>query len=78
MMSRFDYVQFDSEHTKKLLGIKTQVMTLEKTINELGPSRATSLAHTKLEEVYMWLGKALRDSQVTLLGSNPSDERGNT
>jgi len=31
--------------------------------------RAKALAITKLEEVYMWIGKAIRDDQIKRNGS---------
>ena len=33
-------------------------------INLLPEGRAKSLALTKLEECYMWIGKAIRDAQM--------------
>ena len=61
MSGRFDYVQFDSETQKRQLDLRGLCEELEDRIEELGPSRTASLAMTKLEECYMWAGKALRD-----------------
>lgn len=44
---------------------------------ELPKGRAQSLAITKLEECYMWIGKGLRDKQVARGGSSEElKERG--
>lgn len=37
-------------------------------------ARAKALALTKLEECYMWIGKALRDDQIARIGSAPLQE----
>ena len=65
MQGRFDYVKFDEESTRKQEDFKLQCIGLEGNIeDELKPGRARSLALTKLEEMYMWFGKAIRDEQV--------------
>lgn len=38
-------------------------------IESLPPGRAKALAVTKLEECYMWIGKAIRDEQIARNGS---------
>ena len=64
-MSRFDYVKYDEEATRQQENFKTVVVGLEHMINEfIGKGRASSLAITKLEECYMWIGKQIRDDQV--------------
>lgn len=74
-MSRFDYVKYD-DHAFALQGLtKDMVMELEKMIDTIGSSldpladkskvgRSKAMAITKLEEVYMWIGKAIRDDQI--------------
>ena len=53
------------EHAGKQSEFKDQCTTLERLIENLLPgSREASLAITKLEECYMWIGKAIRNSQV--------------
>lgn len=63
-MSRFDYVKYDEVAMKQQEIAKAKVTDLEMFISSLGGSRNTSLALTKLEEVYMWIGKELRDDCV--------------
>ena len=63
-MSRFDYVKYDNAAIVDQQEAKDYCQKLEQLINDLGNSRATSLAHTKLEECYMWIGKAIRDEQI--------------
>jgi hypothetical protein len=74
MSGRFDYVQYDNFAVEQSAKFKVAVEGLEKIINmefpPAGPGhqdsvgRAKSLALTKLEECYMWIGKAIRDSQL--------------
>lgn len=69
-MSRFDYVKYDPIAATQQLGAKNLSTELEQFIEvQLKPGRAKSLAITKLEEVYMWIGKAIRDDQIARNGS---------
>lgn len=64
-MSRFDYVKYDETAILKQAMFKEMFETVDKTIEmEMTNSRAKSLILTKLEEAYMWIGKAIRDEQV--------------
>lgn len=63
-MSRFDYVKFDDATAKKLSDFKDRFVGLEKDCAQIKDGRAKSLVLTKLEEAYMWIGKALRDEQI--------------
>lgn len=64
-MSRFDYVKYgptaiaDQEHFKKSF----ETLEAEVGIRLMSP-RAKALVLTKLEEAYMWIGKAIRDDQI--------------
>lgn len=60
-MRRFDYVRYDEETQKTSMYIRDQILEVEKSILELGQSREASLAITKLEECYMWIGKHLKN-----------------
>lgn len=72
-MSRFNYVKFDERATGECEFAKKQCEELEKFIGTVLPEgRAKALALTKLEECYMWIGKAIRDSQVAR--SRPAPE----
>jgi hypothetical protein len=64
-MSRFDYVKYDSKAQDDQAFFKDIAESLEREISTaLGSPRAKSLALTKPEECYMWIGKAIRDDQI--------------
>ncbi len=64
-MSTFDYVKYDELAIAVQANLKRQFEGIEATIQTLDNGRAKSLAITKLEEAYMWCGKAIRDEQIT-------------
>lgn len=77
MSKRFDYVKYNENTIKKQERFKGLVLLLEKEIDTIGQQipamargvivgRPKSLAFTALEEVYMWIGKALKDEQIFL------------
>ncbi len=69
-MSRFDYVKYDETTQKVQERAKLLVQDVEHLITvHCKPGRAQSLALTKLEECYMWIGKAIRDEQIVRNGS---------
>ena len=69
-MSRFDYVKYDSDAMEIQKIFKQSMENLEMDINHfLVSPRAKALALTKLEEVYMWIGKAVRDDQISRNGT---------
>lgn len=66
MASMFDYVKFDEIHAKVQKSFRAPVEELEDLIkNVLVNSREKSLALTKLEETWMWIGKCLKIAQET-------------
>lgn len=67
--TRFDYVAYDQASCEAQAAAKSQCIALEAVIEELPHCRAKALALTKLEEVYMWIGKAVRDGQIARNGS---------
>lgn len=70
MNNRFDYVRYDELATSIQESFKCTVVDLESDINHyLTSPRAKALALTKLEEVYMWIGKAIRDDQLSRNGT---------
>lgn len=73
-MSRFDYVAYDEKATKQQQDFKNFFQVLEVFLNELKSPRAKALALTKIEECYMWIGKAIRDDQIERNGSAPLQE----
>lgn len=60
----FDYIEYDSLAAEKQAYFKTSCVNLASSIESLPNGRAKSLALTKLEECYMWIGKAIRDEQL--------------
>lgn len=63
-MSRFDYVKYDEKAMKQQEEFKFVVTNFETIINALNSPRSKALAITKLEEAYMWIGKAIRDDLI--------------
>lgn len=63
-MSRFDYIAYDEIAKEQQVFVKEIVTNLENVLMSIDQGRSVSLALTKLEEVYMWSGKAIRDSQI--------------
>jgi hypothetical protein len=64
MSNRFDYVKYDGYSITDQETAKALVQRLEALIETTGKGRSQSLALTSLEECYMWVGKAIRDSQI--------------
>jgi hypothetical protein len=64
-MSRFDYIAYDEEAKALQAEFKRLFINIERHINEFDCGRAKALALTALEESYMWVGKAIRDDQIT-------------
>lgn len=63
---RFDYVKYDEKAMETQANFKAHFEALaSKAETELSKGRAQSLVLTKLEEAYMWVGKAIRDEQVS-------------
>lgn len=75
MSNRFDYVKYDVIATAQQASCKELMLPIAKYIEAaLESSRAKALALTKLEEAYMWIGKAIRDDQIDRNGSAPRQE----
>lgn len=74
-MSRFDYVKYDKESITAQASIKKEFENVASGVDlTLSAGRAKSLVLTKLEEAYMWCGKAIRDEQIQRNGSAPAQE----
>jgi len=67
-MSRFDYIAYDDDSKFIQEQFKELYMQLEIFIDDFNEGPAKSLALTKLEESYMWVGKAIRDEQIKRSG----------
>ena len=63
-----DYIKYDEKSILEQEVAKRFCSDIESLIKELGPGREQSIAITKLEEVYMWVGKAIRNRQIERLG----------
>ena len=78
-MNRFDYVAYDDMAKLQQAIFKGQFVKLTDDIEKLYKGRAASLALTSLEEAYMWIGKQIRDDQLTRNGNiNLEEERSNS
>lgn len=68
--SRFDYTKYDDQANAAQAEFKTTVTELEEMIEmQIKSPRAKALAITNLEQVYMWIGKGIRDDQIERNGS---------
>lgn len=78
-MNRFDYVKYDEKATADHVRFKEMFERLELAVGVvLDAPRARALVFTKLEEAYMWIGKAIRDDQINRNGkADLQEERGN-
>ncbi len=69
--SRFNYVKYDEHAVRlqnELKALFEQIeQHLEASLSSSGRSKALSL--TALEEAYMWVGKAIRDDQISRKGT---------
>lgn len=61
---RFDHCQYDPKSLELSATIKTKFEEAESICHQLEEGRAKSLVMTKLEEAFMWAGKAIRDAQI--------------
>lgn len=79
-MSRFDYVRYDERAARHQADFKEAFTSIENMINiYLKPGQAKDSALTKLEESYMWIGKAIRDEQIVRnKGTELQEERGDS
>lgn len=86
-MNRFEYARFDSaamliqslfrDHVtsleRSLIGLGVNVATRSENKELVGQmTRSKAVALTKLEEFYMWAGKAIRDEQALRESTPPT------
>jgi hypothetical protein len=77
-MNRFDYVKYDEISIRQQESFKKLFQEMEKFVDTFAEGRAKSLIFTKLEEAYMWVGKAIRDDQLYSRGALLQEERNNS
>lgn len=65
MDTRFNYVEWDEKAQNLSDSLKSQCLCVEAMINPLTDSREKSMAITKLEETFMWIGKAIRTDMLS-------------
>lgn len=65
MSKTFSYVKYDELSALTQQNFKEEFENLELMVEDLVDGRAKSLVRTKLEEAYMWIGKAIRDNQIS-------------
>ena len=72
---RFDYVKYDDQanETQSLFKEAVTQIAADIEVNIKSP-RAKALALTNLEQVYMWIGKGIRDDQVARNGGADLEE----
>jgi len=77
--SRFDYVRYDEKAVEKQAKLKAAFESIDHLVETtLDNGRAKALVYTKLEEAYMWAGKAIRDEQVADRAAELEEGRGDT
>ena len=76
---RFSYVMYDEKAKTAQESLKKMFEDVEKFVNEnISDGRAKALVMTKLEEAYMWIGKAIRDDQLARGNIELQEERSNS
>lgn len=63
-MNKFAYVKYDDVTSAKSAMFKKMVEDLQQQIELLGAGREQQTASYKLEECFMWIGKALKEEQI--------------
>lgn len=76
MPSRFDYIKYDDEAIRNQNRFKSLFVQLDIYLAGMPDGRAKSLVLTKLEEAYMWVGKAIRDEQIARTGGKVEEQPG--
>lgn len=76
MSGRFDYVAYDDRSQEIQAGLKELFKDVEEVLElAIKSPRAKALVMTKLEETYMWVGKAIRDDQIARNGTAELQEQ---
>jgi hypothetical protein len=64
MSGRFDYVKYDEEANEAQAVLKSHFKGVENAVDTYIDPGLRSRIYDKLEEAYMWCGKAIRDDQL--------------
>lgn len=68
---RFDYAKFDDESVVDHAAFKELFLKLEYLVaQKLHEGRSAAMVLTHLEEAFMWVGKAIRDTQAARGGES--------
>lgn len=65
-MSRFDHVKFNESTQSASEEFKQRYVSIEVLLDRLPPMKGKAFALQRLEESFMWVGKALRDIQLEI------------
>jgi len=70
-INRFDFIEYDDLSREQQLNFKNQFIKIANDIEAIstGNERSSLIALVKLEECYMWVGKAIRDNQIIRKGN---------
>ena len=63
-VSRLNFVKYDAESLRKNEELKYAVQNVERYLLNLPECRERSLAMTAMEEMFMWIGKTIRNDQL--------------
>lgn len=75
-MSRFDYVKYDETSVNRQDAVKSAAIELEKAIESVDlPIADKTKALNHLEICYMWVGKGIRNNQISRNGSAELQEQ---
>jgi hypothetical protein len=69
-VSRFNFIAYDELSAAQSGRIRDAMQSVEAQLLLLPEGRPRSLALTKLEEAFMWSGKAVRDAQLEREGAS--------
>ncbi len=69
MSQRFSYVKYDDVSVALQNRFRDLFESIEHLTTLLPNTRHSALVFTKLEEAYMWVGKAVRDAQIARTGT---------
>lgn len=69
MSQRFSYIKYDDHSMALQQKFRDLFESIEHLTTLLPNTRHSALVFTRLEEAYMWVGKAIRDAQIARTGT---------